>query len=135
MNDLEQLDQPNGIAGFKRASEETEAEGAPDLPRQSKGVPEGQKSAHESTRDAVAMKRQQLQNPSGECSSWSDGRGVREKHPNNADGAWQENAAKRTRNATGVPSSANNVSQDVMHLAIKGEDGNVVQLTIAKKRV
>jgi hypothetical protein len=117
MNDLEQLDQPNGIAGFKRASEETEAEGAPDLPRQSKGVPEGQKSAHESTRDAVAMKR-----------SFS-------KHPNNADGAWQENAAKRTRNATGVPSSANNVSQDVMHLAIKGEDGNVVQLTIAKKRV
>ena len=30
MNDLEVLDEPNDVAGFKRASEETEAEGAPD---------------------------------------------------------------------------------------------------------
>ena len=30
MNDLEGLDEPNDVAGVKRASEETEAEGAPD---------------------------------------------------------------------------------------------------------
>jgi hypothetical protein len=30
MNDLEVLDEPNDVAGVKRASEETEAEGAPD---------------------------------------------------------------------------------------------------------
>jgi hypothetical protein len=29
MNDLEVLDEPNDVAGVKRASEETEAEGAP----------------------------------------------------------------------------------------------------------
>lgn len=133
MNDLEQLDEPNGIAGVKRASDETEAEGAPDPPRQSEGVPEGQKSADESTGDAAVMKRQRLQNPGGEGSSWSGGRGVGEKRPSNADGAWEGIAAKRTRNATGVPSSANNVSQDVLQLSIKGKDGSVVHLTIAKQ--
>ena len=30
MADLEVLDEPNDVAGVKRASEETEAEGAPD---------------------------------------------------------------------------------------------------------
>ena len=30
MNDLEGLDKPNNVAGVKRASEQTEAEGAPD---------------------------------------------------------------------------------------------------------
>jgi hypothetical protein len=30
MNDLEVLDEPNDVAGVKRACEETEAEGAPD---------------------------------------------------------------------------------------------------------
>ena len=30
MNDLEVLDKPNDVAGVKRASDETEAEGAPD---------------------------------------------------------------------------------------------------------
>ena len=30
MNDLEVLDDPNDVAGVKRAREETEAEGAPD---------------------------------------------------------------------------------------------------------
>ena len=30
MNDLEELDEPNDVAGVKRAREETEAEGAPD---------------------------------------------------------------------------------------------------------
>jgi hypothetical protein len=123
MNDLEQLDELNGMAGVKRASEESEAEGAP----------EDQKSADESTGDAVAMKRQRLQNPSGQGSSWSGGRGVGEKRPSNADGAWEGNAAKISRNATSVPSSENNVSQDVLQLAIKGKDGSLVHLTIAKQ--
>jgi hypothetical protein len=55
-----------------------------------------------------------------------------EKRPSNADGAWEGNAAT-TRNATGLPSSAKNVSQDFLQLSIKGKDGIVVHLMVAKQ--